>query len=110
MFDNCEVFFQLEDYIEKFCAIIQEILLKSYFIKIIMVTTDKNPEVGIILEKFNLLPNEIKVGELDSISAAKLLISVGKDKLPRNLRNEYFLKDHIIFTQTKFPKYPCKIM
>jgi len=63
-----------------------------------MVTTDKNPQVGKVLEKFNLLPNEIKVGQLDSISAAKLLISVGKDKPPRNLRNEYFLKDHIIFT------------
>jgi len=75
-----------------------------------MVTIEKKPLLSQMLEKFNLLPNEIKIEELDNISAAKLLISVGKEKLPRNLRNEQKLKDHVIFTQTKFKKYPCNIM
>jgi len=110
VFDNCDSFFQLEDNMEHFFQLVRDILQKSYFIKVIMVTNKKDPIIDKALQEFNLMPKLIKLGELDALSAAKLLISLGKDKLPRNLRNEYIFKGHILFTHTKLPKYPCKIM
>ena len=111
MFDNCDHFFNYDDNnIKEFFKMVQQLKEKTHFLKMIMITRDKKNQWSDIMGSFGCYPEVVEISELDSLSAARLLIAVGKHHLSRQLQNEFELKRHPIFSNTSFKKFPNIIM